>query len=220
VSSVEFLCKYDFDFNKAAYKGISFINNKQEKQLKSKLKKDLFSFDVIDIEQQNDLNRTKLKKASDEITEWLSKISQQQQQQQQEGQYIELKSIDVGTGDLFIHRELRQRFETIWTRQTNNSKIIVEKVSEEDRSKLEKSDESEVRRLLDNLLGFTKVFRLLVEFKKPLVVHNGLMDLLFLYEKFHEPLPETFHAFKKDINNLFPLVYDTKHISLNCRKVN
>ena len=38
-SSVEFLCKYDFDFNKMAYKGISYMNNKQEKQLEARLKK-------------------------------------------------------------------------------------------------------------------------------------------------------------------------------------
>jgi hypothetical protein len=46
-SSVEFLCKYDFDFNKMAYKGISYMNNKQEKQLEFNLKKSTFSINML-----------------------------------------------------------------------------------------------------------------------------------------------------------------------------
>lgn len=43
--------------------------------------------------------------------------------------------------------------------------------------------------MTDPYLGFTKIFRLLIQYKKPLVVHNGIMDLMYLYEKFYEPLP-------------------------------
>jgi len=68
-------------------------------------------------------------------------------------------------------------------------------------------------------LGFTKIFRLIVQYKKPLIFHNGFSDLLFLYEKFHEPLPKTYAEFKKNINELFPLIYDTKHISLASKKL-
>lgn len=43
--------------------------------------------------------------------------------------------------------------------------------------------------MTDPYLGFTKIFRLLIQYKKPLVIHNGIMDLMYMYEKFYEPLP-------------------------------
>lgn len=121
-------------------------------------------------------------------------------------------------------------------------KIIVEKISKERREELNKSGQenemkkliilkecvcdiwgfnifSNIFRIIDVLLGFTKIFRLLIEHKKPLVFHNGLMDLMFLYEKFHEPLPDTVAEFKTKVNELFPLIYDTKHISTEMKKV-
>jgi len=54
-SSVEFLCKYDFDFNKMTYKGISYMNNKQEKQLETRLKKYSFLFLLIECIDNNDI---------------------------------------------------------------------------------------------------------------------------------------------------------------------
>jgi hypothetical protein len=83
---------------------------------------------------------------------------------------------------LILNKELRDRFDSIWTHQDGN-KIIVEKISPERRRELEKCDSNEIRKTLDLLLGFTKVFRLLVEFKKPLIFHNGFMDLLYMYDK-------------------------------------
>ncbi len=74
--------------------------------------------------------------------------------------------------------------------------------------------------MIDIFLGFTKIFRLIVQYKKPLIFHNGYSDLLFMYEKFYEPLPDTYAEFKRNINELFPLIYDTKHMSLASKKVN
>ena len=47
--------------------------------------------------------------------------------------------------------------------------------------------------------------------KIPLVVHNGLMDLLFLMTHFHSPkLPSDWDDCKRLIHSHFPVVYDTK----------
>ena len=45
------------------------------------------------------------------------------------------------------------------------------------------------------------------------------MDLLFVYEKFYEPLPESVYEFKRKVNQLFPVIYDTKHASFECKRV-
>ena len=41
-----------------------------------------------------------------------------------------------------------------------------------------------------------------------------------MYEKFYEPLPETIGEFKRKINELLPVIYDTKHISFECKRLN
>jgi len=45
----------------------------------------------------------------------------------------------------------------------------------------------------------------------PIVVHNGLMDILFSFTHFHNPLlPTSYHECKQLISEYFPLLYDTK----------
>ena len=203
-SCVDFLCKNNFDFNKLCYKGIPFMNGAQEKQLETRLKQHMSFAGVY-----RDVDERQLTRVSSEVAEWIVKAS--------EGDHFEVNTIrDIP--DFVIHKELRDRFEQCWTHQ-DGAIVIVEKVNKEKRLELENSDPY-IQKTIDMLLGFTKIFRLLVEYKKPLIVHNGFMDLLFIYEKLHEPLPETFSEFKKKLNRLFPLVYDTKHISTECRRHN
>jgi len=53
--------------------------------------------------------------------------------------------------------------------------------------------------------------------KIPLIVHNGLMDLMFLLTHCHgESLPESFEDTKRIIRGYFPYVYDTKILSTEC----
>lgn len=64
----------------------------------------------------------------------------------------------------------------------------------------------------EDALGFTRIIDFLAEQKKPIISHNGIMDLMFLYDKFYKPLPDNVNEFKAGINSLFPHIYDTKHM--------
>ncbi|EPZ31318.1 ribonuclease CAF1 [Rozella allomycis CSF55] len=61
----------------------------------------------------------------------------------------------------------------------------------------------------------------LVKFKKKIVVHNGLLDLMFLYNYFYLPLPKNLESFVADLYDMFGGVHDTKYVSdYNTREEN
>ena len=53
--------------------------------------------------------------------------------------------------------------------------------------------------------------------KIPIIVHNGLLDLLFFLTHFHDPvLPASWIEAKLLISSHFPLIYDTTYIVSEC----
>lgn len=53
----------------------------------------------------------------------------------------------------------------------------------------------------------------LKESRPILVGHNCFMDLIFFYQGFIGPLPDTVEAFQTVIHGLFPIVVDTKYLA-------
>lgn len=60
--------------------------------------------------------------------------------------------------------------------------------------------------------NFSEIIEQLVKMKKPIVTHNGLLDILHLFNSFVGPLQETADDFKRDFGRNFPQLYDTKYI--------
>ncbi|KAJ2784818.1 hypothetical protein GGI15_002145 [Coemansia interrupta] len=58
-----------------------------------------------------------------------------------------------------------------------------------------------------------EVFLDIVRTRVPLVIHNGLFDLMYVYQAFFGPLPDSYQSFVHDLSLMFPGgIYDTKHI--------
>ncbi|KAG0258272.1 Target of EGR1, member 1 (Nuclear) [Mortierella polycephala] len=58
------------------------------------------------------------------------------------------------------------------------------------------------------------IFKRIMTKQVPVVVHNGFLDLIFLYHSFYADLPPNLSTFVADLSDMFPAgLYDTKFIS-------
>ncbi|NXX77056.1 PNDC1 ribonuclease, partial [Urocolius indicus] len=198
-SSIQFLSRHGFDYNKFLKDGIPYMNKVQEETLRLQLLEDSWRV-------SSGLDRNVLKRAIDEVTRWIATAKEDETMILQ----------DLSGHQMFeVQLVLRQGLQNVWTQPLEDKKIMVKKVSPRRRWLLEDSPDDSCRKelILLSARGFTNLFQTLVEVKKPLVGHNMLMDLMHLHDKFYKPLPESYEEFKRNIHNLFPVLIDTKTIT-------
>ncbi|XP_013145975.1 PREDICTED: poly(A)-specific ribonuclease PARN-like domain-containing protein 1 [Papilio polytes] len=201
-STLKFLCKHNFNFNKFIYEGIPYLSKVEEDEILEQIKNNnLASYltSALQIEEEKEIQYY-----GNKVSEWLHTS--------EEGTiYIDVHN---PIQRYLIHIELRQRFPHVLTTDSlgNSNKILVyrdksiEGANNATQEMLEKN-------LLEKLLGFSNIIKLLVQYKKPIIGHNLFMDLILLHNQFIGPLPKKYSIFKKNINNMFPEVFDTKYIS-------
>ncbi|GAB6030329.1 Poly(A)-specific ribonuclease pnldc1 [Chamberlinius hualienensis] len=205
VSSIEFLCQYKFDFNKFAYYGLSYLNEEDEDNLRKMLNK--MSTKRL---YKRHMNEFEVNFCCSQVANWLSNKSEDEL----------VVSVSRSLADYVVHKEIRSRFQEVWTFYSPNKQVIVKKVSAVERAELMNSNENELEnKLMEEFLGFTKVFNCLLTHKKPLIGHNLLTDLILMYNQFYKPLPKSFGKFKSDIKQMFPQIYDTKSLAYSLSKI-
>lgn len=61
-------------------------------------------------------------------------------------------------------------------------------------------------------IGLRKIFERLSSLGKKIIVHNGLLDIFYIYHTFFQPIPNYPADFKKQWLDLYPNLFDTKYI--------
>ncbi|KAL0105870.1 hypothetical protein PUN28_015945 [Cardiocondyla obscurior] len=208
VKALEFLSAYKLDFNKIVYQGISYIDQDDEANLQQQFKENTIFENVEELIMYKE--KDDFRNVVTQVFNWLNTSSSD----------TDSFKIESATPTLqyFMHKELRKQFPNIWTLSGNNM-ITVIKVPLESRRIFEQEEGSILETvLLESYLGFSKVFKLLVSLKKPIVGHNSLLDYMFIHQQFYKPLPKKYIDFKNNIHKLFPTIYDTKFLIFELRE--
>ncbi|KAK8723458.1 hypothetical protein OTU49_011720 [Cherax quadricarinatus] len=199
-SSLEFLQKYKFDFNKWLYYGVPCMNSDEAEELRGELSSIVKGNKVFRIpyEIQDQLST---------IGEWAAAAS--------DGDTTTPSISHDVTSQVLLVTSIRNRFTDLWA-ALDNGQVLVQKVSSCERERLEAKDPEGtefIDSIVTNMLGFTTIFRCLADHHKPLVLHNCLLDLMLIYKQFHQNLPPSYEVFKSNLHEMFPLIYDTKFIA-------
>lgn len=67
-------------------------------------------------------------------------------------------------------------------------------------------------------MGFTSVIELMILSKKPMVGHNMIHDLVYIYNQFIDVLPDSYLKFAEDFNKKFPKIYDSRSLACNIQQ--
>uniref|UniRef100_A0A8D9BWS0 Poly(A)-specific ribonuclease PARN n=1 Tax=Cacopsylla melanoneura TaxID=428564 RepID=A0A8D9BWS0_9HEMI len=213
-SCLLFLCAQKFDFNEFIYNGISYLNQSDQSIVKRDLDNDTW-FNQLEQPFLNE-DKAQIQDVCSQITRWIQKCGEGDSLvisvEWVDDKYIMNYVLLYEVTDRFLSKGVCSYFKP--------NEIHLEKFNPND-STLKQSRETIQSQLLEtaksqawqSMLGFSQVFNLLVEAKKPLIGHNLFTDLLFMYKQFYQPLPANLKRFKSEMRRLFPSVYDTKYIS-------
>ncbi len=210
-------------------KGINYLNETEEQNLRDNFKDYL----------ETDFTHSCLSydKSSSQISQWLA--SRKSSNNKINDQLVlKCKPTVNPLANFAFIAELRNNFKSVWIQEIDNQ-FIVKIVDLKERIKLLDMAEEEEESVINKMIGFSLVFKCLVEARKPIVGHNMIMDLLLIYHHFYKPLPskhlinfcffkslfflfvilEKLNQFKSSLHSLFPYIFDTKCILFNERKV-
>ncbi|XP_059057054.1 pre-piRNA 3'-exonuclease trimmer-like isoform X2 [Achroia grisella] len=207
-STLNFLCKHKFDFNKFIYEGLPYLSKAEEEHIRQQLTDGtLFSnlSRMIDIGEEKEVQQY-----CSEVAKWLINSTD-------ETIYLDIKNPILR---YIVHNELRIRFPDVLTTDSlgNSNKVLIYR----DKNVISATSASATvleENLLSHLLGFSQIIHLLVSYQKPIIGHNIFLDIVLLHNQFIGPLPNNYSTFKKNITAMFPIIFDTKYISYEMAKM-
>ncbi|KAJ8669286.1 hypothetical protein QAD02_000545 [Eretmocerus hayati] len=202
-SSLNFLAKRGFDFNKLFREGIPYLTQSEEQKLNEKvLEKQRLREEVVDlIDIPVDLKPT-IEEICARIENFIGS----------ENDELVIEKCNAFIRKL-VYQEVQQRWPTRVRLESSyeNMSLVAYRMgtAEEEREKEAKKKEQEMLEVQE-AVGLSTLMRKLCDSGKLIVGHNLLMDLCHIVHQFLGPLPEDYNEFKSLLNGLFPRLLDTK----------
>ena len=179
-SSLEFLMRYNFDFNKFLYQGVSYLNDHTENQLRADLRGGL----LLESGERNIPLQDEdwIRQICSQLSQWIhtrsvwpenfhdfsfssfSKVGDEQE--------LDIKQVVP----FILHLEIRAKFSRLWTFSVGK-KFLVRVVSADQRKAMEEEESEKVlaEEMIQEMIGVAKVIRHLAQSGKPIIGHNCLL---------------------------------------------
>ncbi|PXF46648.1 Poly(A)-specific ribonuclease PARN [Gracilariopsis chorda] len=229
-STVSFLTSHMFDFQKCFKVGITWLREDREKDFLEHVQNDMrvrrknrWSMDNLSGE-----DGMLLKEWGQNIDKWLTELKEKGNLPLQSDTEAKIRSFvlpnDARLRSLifdFVRLNYQRMAAHAIPAQNGKKMIRLSLFGSEDRAKqqYEKVLLQDVKDVVLREVMFRQVVDELRKHKKPIVVHNGLMDVTKLYANFVGDLPAELTSFKKVFRKEFPVVFDTKRLVDNlCAK--
>ena len=206
-ASTNFNRQHGMDFNRWISKGVTFVNGEVERKLE----------EILLLPDEGDVVEAGWKKffagfsnvaeASDEYRVQESRILEEIGAFVADPSRATMKVPFVHGGQRFLKAILAK------ARVAHPQLRLIEEVSGGGSSRCLTKKSS--REIFDDYVGFRHIWKLLTAAGKPVVLHNGMLDLVFCYNAFEADLPDTLPEFKKSLQQLFPGgIFDTRLIAI------
>ncbi|CAN0163702.1 unnamed protein product, partial [Scytosiphon promiscuus] len=227
-SSMNFLSKHGFDFQAWASHGVPFLSREEEKAVMEKLEaRDAVGAEPAAVRVHTSRDGTTIESLQEPekgmVKDALKKVEALLKESSGDGEYVQ-RSVKLGP------MNGRQRWLMYEFVGSSSPSIKLANLpgpadakpmeirtlcdDPEGRAKMEaklRADERE-RQLgeLRRAVGFRRVLDVLFEAGKPVICHNGLLDLLHTYNKFVGPIPEGLDEGTRALHALLPRLFDSK----------
>ena len=211
-SAIIFNREHKMDFNKWIYKGVSYLNAKQEGTIVETLTdsninfynpSDKLKYKNITIYKDED----KLK--YDELCRLFSEFYNSEEKFYYFDKYPKFMIYYfLNNTPEHIRKKLYFSYETLENKQF----LMISKLDEEEKKLKLDIEIGDKLRDLHNKKGARNIFEALIKSQKILVGHNCSLDLLFTISHLGDPLPNSLKEFKELLKSYFPAIYDTKCI--------
>jgi len=216
-SSLDFLANNGFDFNKLFHKGISYLSPWQDAKVKERLEKDL-SFCAASASANPEIEASTKKIFIPQnqrvfIDDILKKVNDFLADKN-------IKTLDLPTCNAFqrklIYEKLEDKYpiglylESAAFEGTNDKFVRAIKVTASGLNDLKSESRRKEIELYEEILGFSKVMKLLAEVKKPIIGHNMLLDIFLTVFNFYDNSVSNYKDFKMLVHSIFPTLFDTK----------
>ena len=231
-----------FDFNRWVRDGIPFVDRETEKKiLDSASKQQAARCESRQAEPTNAEDAKFISRSLKKIRTWVDELSSEGMSAPRTEEAVKSKPYDTQECDreeskrshrcklppcnAFLRRCLFQSIaadfpqlyaHSVLPRNAKDGKkqIIVELCTEEEMNERVRSDAEKNMADTQVQIGFRLVWSALQSARVPIIGHNCLYDLIFLYRHLESQLPPSLGEFKLAISGLFPEIWDTKLLAI------
>ncbi len=220
-STIDFLCRNGFDFQKSFCQGVSWMRHDDETSARAEL---VASYKPPRpyVPKMDKRETNVVEKFVKRVQEWLDK----EDTKVGSSTFFALSEFNVNR--IYLIRKAEIRFPNLVATIIDGGRKIglppslrvevfrsKKKAGEKRRQDHKQNYLKNMETTMRDAIGFRCIIDVLLKVKKPLVVHHGLFDTTKLMANFIGELPETLSGFKRMLKLHFPVIWDTRVLLVN-----